>query len=163
MQSFWTFSFSLFLICAFKTIHKHSFSHIHVLYVIFLLSFNSSYFLTPTVIFWGGRLLLIWGGFFITSSYFIVVYFITSSYLFVTDLYLNCKLRNILYITSELWNLLRFALWQYMIGLPRWLSGKESAGQGRSPRRCGLDPWVGKIPWKEEMATHSSILTGITP
>ena len=29
-------------------------------------------------------------------------------------------------------------------GLPRHLSGKESACQCR---RCGFDPWVGKIPW----------------
>ena len=28
--------------------------------------------------------------------------------------------------------------------LPWWLSGKESACQYR---RCGFDPWVGKIPW----------------
>ena len=31
------------------------------------------------------------------------------------------------------------------IGLPRWLSGKEST---RQCRRRGFDPWVGKIPWK---------------
>ena len=30
-------------------------------------------------------------------------------------------------------------------GLPRWLRGKESACQCR---RCGLSPWVGKIPWR---------------
>ena len=29
-------------------------------------------------------------------------------------------------------------------GLPRCLSGKESACQCR---RCGFDPWVSKIPW----------------
>ena len=29
-------------------------------------------------------------------------------------------------------------------GLSKWLNGKESACQGR---RCGFDPWVGKIPW----------------
>ena len=23
--------------------------------------------------------------------------------------------------------------------------------------RCGFDPWVGKTPWRKEMATHSSI------
>ena len=28
-----------------------------------------------------------------------------------------------------------------LLGLPWWLSGKES-----SCRRCGFDPWVGKIP-----------------
>ena len=32
-------------------------------------------------------------------------------------------------------------------GLPRWLSGKESACQYR---RCGFDPWVRKIPWRRE-------------
>ena len=30
-------------------------------------------------------------------------------------------------------------------GLPKWLSGKESACQCRRP---GFDPWVGKIPWR---------------
>ena len=29
-------------------------------------------------------------------------------------------------------------------GLPRWLSGEESAFQGK---RHGFNPWVGKIPW----------------
>ena len=32
-------------------------------------------------------------------------------------------------------------------GLPRWLSGKRSACQYR---RCGFDPWVGKIPWRRK-------------
>ena len=36
----------------------------------------------------------------------------------------------------------------YNWGLPRWLSGKESACQCRSRRRLGFDPWVGKIPWR---------------
>ena len=31
--------------------------------------------------------------------------------------------------------------------LPRYLSGKESACQCR---RCGFDPWVGKIPWRRK-------------
>ena len=30
------------------------------------------------------------------------------------------------------------------------LSGKESTCKSRRPRRCGLDPWVGKIPWRRE-------------
>ena len=29
----------------------------------------------------------------------------------------------------------------------RWLSGNESACQRRRRRRCGFDPWVGKISW----------------
>jgi len=34
--------------------------------------------------------------------------------------------------------------------LPRWLSGKESACQCRSCRRCGFDPWPWKIPWRQK-------------
>ena len=30
-------------------------------------------------------------------------------------------------------------------GLPRWLRSKEPACQSR---RCGFNPWVGKIPWR---------------
>ena len=33
--------------------------------------------------------------------------------------------------------------------------GKESACQCR---RHGFNPWVGKIPWRRKMATHSSIV-----
>ena len=35
-------------------------------------------------------------------------------------------------------------------GLPRWLSGRESACQCRRHRRLGFDPWVGKIPLSRE-------------
>ena len=35
------------------------------------------------------------------------------------------------------------------LGLPGWLSGKESTCQGRS-RRCGFSPWMGKIPWRRK-------------
>ena len=31
--------------------------------------------------------------------------------------------------------------------LPWWLSGKEGAFQCK---RCGFDPWVGKIPWRRK-------------
>ena len=34
----------------------------------------------------------------------------------------------------------------FILGLPRWLSGKELACQCRRHKRPGLDPWVGKIP-----------------
>ena len=44
--------------------------------------------------------------------------------------------------------------------LPRWLSGEESACQGRRRR---FDPWVGKDPLEEEVATHSSILAWRIP
>ena len=33
-------------------------------------------------------------------------------------------------------------------GLPRWLSGKESACQCRRCKKHGFNPWVGKVPWK---------------
>ena len=38
------------------------------------------------------------------------------------------------------------------LGLPLWLSGKESACRNR------FDPWVGKIPPEKEMVTHCSVL-----
>ena len=36
----------------------------------------------------------------------------------------------------------------YLIGLPTWLSGKESACQYRRCRKLGLNPWIRKIPWR---------------
>ena len=45
-------------------------------------------------------------------------------------------------------------------GLPWWLSGKESTCQCR---RCGSDPWVGKIPLEKETATHSNTLAWEIP
>ena len=35
-------------------------------------------------------------------------------------------------------------------GLPRWLSGKESACQSRRCKRCRFDPWVRKILWRRK-------------
>ena len=35
----------------------------------------------------------------------------------------------------------------HTLGLPWWFSCEESICQSR---RCGLDPWVGKIPWKRK-------------
>ena len=32
--------------------------------------------------------------------------------------------------------------------LPQWLSGERIHLQCKSHRRCGFDPWVGKIPWR---------------
>ena len=31
---------------------------------------------------------------------------------------------------------------------PGGVSGKEPIGQCRRHKRCGFDPWVGKIPWR---------------
>ena len=47
-----------------------------------------------------------------------------------------------------------------MYGLPRWLSGKKSACQGKSPRRHGFDPWVGKIPWRRKWKPTLVFLPG---
>jgi len=38
-----------------------------------------------------------------------------------------------------------------------WLSGKESACQCR---RCGFDPWVGKIPWRRKWQPTLVFLLG---
>ena len=43
---------------------------------------------------------------------------------------------------------------EVFFGLPWWFGGKESTCQCR---RHGFSPWVRKIPWRREMATHSSI------
>ena len=42
-------------------------------------------------------------------------------------------------------------------GLPRWLSGKESACQCR---RCGFHPWVRKIPWRRKWQLTPVFLPG---
>ena len=43
------------------------------------------------------------------------------------------------------------------LGLPWWLSGKESNCQCRRPR---LDPWVGKIPWRRKWQPTPAFLPG---
>ena len=42
-------------------------------------------------------------------------------------------------------------------GLPWWLSGKESVCQYR---RCRVDPWVGKIPWRRKWQPTPAFLSG---
>ena len=36
------------------------------------------------------------------------------------------------------------------LGLPKYHSGKESACQCRRYKRCGFNPWVGKISWRRK-------------
>ena len=36
------------------------------------------------------------------------------------------------------------------LGLPGWLSGKEFSCQCRRRRRCGIEPPIGKIPWRRK-------------
>ena len=41
-----------------------------------------------------------------------------------------------------------------------WLRGKKSACQCRSWKRCGFDPWVGKIPWNRKWQPAPVFLPG---
>ena len=45
-------------------------------------------------------------------------------------------------------------------GLPKWLSGKESASQCRRPKRCGLSLWVEKILWRRKWQPTPVFLPG---
>ena len=45
-------------------------------------------------------------------------------------------------------------------GLPKWISGKESACQCRRHR---FNPWMGKISLDEEMVAYSSVLAWKSP
>ena len=47
-----------------------------------------------------------------------------------------------------------------MIGFPIWHSGKESACQYKSHKRCGFDPWVRKIPWSRKWQCTPVFLPG---
>ena len=47
-----------------------------------------------------------------------------------------------------------------LLGLPWWLSDKESACQCRNRKRFGFDPWVGKIPWSRKWQPAPIILPG---
>ena len=61
---------------------------------------------------------------------------------------------NVSSMKEGTWHLLSLLCLQHLtlysihssVGLPRWLSGKESACQCRRCRGPGLDPWVRKIP-----------------
>ena len=44
--------------------------------------------------------------------------------------------------------------------LPWWLSGKEFTCQCRGRRKCGFDPWVGKIPWRRTWQHTPGFLLG---
>ena len=60
---------------------------------------------------------------------------------------INCK------IVQERLNII-----QLYLDFPGVTSGKEPTCQCRRHKRCRYDPWVGKIPLEERMATQSSIL-----
>jgi len=46
------------------------------------------------------------------------------------------------------------------MGLPWWLSGKETACHCRRHR---FDPWIRKLPWRREWHSYSSILAWEIP
>ena len=53
-------------------------------------------------------------------------------------------------------------LW-YLFGFPRGARGKEPICQCRRHKRCGFDPWVGKIPWRGGHDNPLSILAWRIP
>ena len=71
-----------------------------------------------------------------------------------TILYFN-KRNNILFKMN-----LYLGQYKWSLGLPRWLSGKESTCQCRRSRRWGFNPWVGKIPWRREWQPTPVFLPG---
>ena len=42
----------------------------------------------------------------------------------------------------------------------KWLSGKEPACQSRRCKRCRLDPWVRKVPWRRAWQPTPVFLLG---
>ena len=69
------------------------------------------------------------------------------------ELRLNSK-HPLGYLPKEKWLL---ATPHPSVKLPWCLSGKESACQFR---RCGFDPWVGKIPWRRKWQPTPVFLPG---
>ena len=47
-----------------------------------------------------------------------------------------------------------------VIGLPRWLSGEESACNAGDAKTLRFDPWVGKIPWNRKWQPTPVFLPG---
>ena len=64
---------------------------------------------------------------------------------------------------NELWQISYWPQICLSLGLPRWYSDKESTCQCRRCKRCGFDPWDGKIPLEKAMTTCSSILAWKIP
>ena len=46
------------------------------------------------------------------------------------------------------------------VGLPSWLSGKETICQWGRCKRPGFNPWVGKIPWRKKWQPTPGFLPG---
>ena len=54
----------------------------------------------------------------------------------------------------------RYWVWYRKMGLPTWLSGRESACQCSRLRRRGFDPWVGKISRRRKRQRSPVFLPG---
>ena len=52
------------------------------------------------------------------------------------------------------------AKWASLQGFPNGASGKEHDCQCRRRKRCGPDPWVGKIPWRRAQQPTQIFLPG---
>ena len=65
-----------------------------------------------------------------------------------------CKFSSASHFSSQS---LTFLIYKTGIGLPWWLSGKESTCQCR---RHGFDPWVRKIPWRRKWQPTPAFLPG---
>jgi len=48
-------------------------------------------------------------------------------------------------------------------GFPGSASGKEPTNQCRRHKRCGIDPWVEKIPWRKAWQPIPVLLPGESP
>ena len=53
-------------------------------------------------------------------------------------------------------NVVLHSIWGFSGGA----SGKEPTCQCRRPKRCGFDPWVGKIPWRMAWQSTPVFLPG---
>ena len=60
-------------------------------------------------------------------------------------------------------HVLKLAASHRLLGIPRWLRGKESSCQWRTCRRYGFDPRVGKIPWRKAWQPIPVFLSGESP
>ena len=64
---------------------------------------------------------------------------------------------NLSVVVSQALTRGRMIRFLYFTPLPRF---RESAFQGRRHRRCGFNPWAGKIPWKRKWSPASVFLPG---
>ena len=62
---------------------------------------------------------------------------------------------HILFFILRVWDLVCISQ-----GLPWWLSGKESACNAGAIRRCKMDPWVRKMPWRRARQPAPVFLPG---